>query len=291
MVLPVRRVREWRAFIAYRTTLVRRRTAIRKGIGATLDRHGLPKPTWTNTGMAELLTLARPLSDCAPDELWRGVLFQELASLGELQSRILAVEVKLDELARADGRVARLRTIPGVGLRLSETIVAVIDDPKRFTSGKQVGAYVGLVPRRFQSGTMDRNGRITGTGHTLLRTLLVEVAWLARRHNGWLRGVYDRACRGVKTRRKVAVVAAARRLLVLCWVCSATAANGANRRQRRPDAVTLASSPTKGIEAVRRRSETARVTFRAMSPGFRMGVPTAVEWARTVKDAAARIEG
>lgn len=217
IMLPARRVREWRALIAFRTTLVRRRTAIRNGIGALLDRHGLPRPRWTLKGMAELRALAGPLASCGMEELWRGTLYLELASLEELLLRIEEVEAKLEQLAVADTRVALLRTIPGVGPRLSETVVAVIDDPARFKTGRQVGAYAGLVPRQFQSGTIDRKGGITGAGHSLLRTLLVEVAWLARQHNTWLNDVYERACRGTKARRKIAVIATARRLLVVCW--------------------------------------------------------------------------
>jgi transposase len=44
-------------------------------------------------------------------------------------------------------------------------VVAVIDDPHRFKRGKQVGSYIGLTPRQYQSGTMDRQGRISGHGH------------------------------------------------------------------------------------------------------------------------------
>jgi transposase len=62
-----------------------------------------------------------------------------------------------------------------------------------------------------------RQGRITGRGNTLLRTLLVEVAWLMRRYNGHFRGVLDQICQGNPTRRKIAVVAVGRRLLITCW--------------------------------------------------------------------------
>jgi transposase len=96
-------------------------------------------------------------------------------------------------------------------------VVAVIDDPKRFRSGKQVGSYVGLTPRRFQSGQMDRQGRISGRGHKDLRKLLVEVSWVGIRLNPRLRTVFERTCRGQKKRRKIAIVAAARRLLIWCW--------------------------------------------------------------------------
>jgi len=78
------------------------------------------------------------------------------------------VETKLDALGSSDERVARLQTIPGVGPRLSELLVAVIDDPARFKSCKQIGAYLGLVPRQMAWGTMNRQSGITKAGHRLM---------------------------------------------------------------------------------------------------------------------------
>ena len=104
-----------------------------------------------------------------------------------------------------------------MGLRLAELLVALFDDPHRFGSGRQVGSYLGLVPRQFQSGAMDRHGRITRHGNPLARALLVEVAWLGLRWNGRLRAIYERVHRGSRARRKVAIVAVARRLAVFAW--------------------------------------------------------------------------
>jgi transposase len=107
-------------------------------------------------------------------------------------------------------------TAPGVGPRTAEAIVAYLHEPGRFDSGKQVSAYVGLVPRQYQSGELDRRGRITRRGPALLRKLLVECAWVMLRYNSWARGVYLRLSRG-KARKKQAIVALARKLLVRCW--------------------------------------------------------------------------
>lgn len=219
--LPSTGVRQWRSLIAYRHALVGRRTAVKNSIRAILDRQGLThasgKGGWTGSAVASLRELARPLAEVGPEGLWRGQLHVELEALGQVQQLIDQVEAKLGELAAADARVALLRTIPGVGPRLAETVVAILDDPARFQNAKQVGAYAGLVPRQMESGTMSRTGRITGRGNPLLRALLVEVAWLMRRYNEALAGVFERVCRGSKTRRKIAVVATARRLLVICW--------------------------------------------------------------------------
>ena len=64
---------------------------------------------------------------------------------------------------------------------------------------------------------MDRQGKISGQGNRLLRSLLVEVAWLGLRHNPWMRQVYENALRGSASRKKIAIVAVARRLLIRCW--------------------------------------------------------------------------
>jgi len=75
-------------------------------------------------------------------------------------------------------------------LLLSEAVAAFLDEPNRFSSGKQVGSYAGLTPKQYQSGSMDRQGRISGQGNKLLRSLLVEVSWLGLRHNSWMRETY-----------------------------------------------------------------------------------------------------
>jgi len=219
--LPGAKVRQWRSLISYRATLVGRRTAIKNHIRAILDRQGLGhrsgKSGWTKRARAKLTEMACDLVDCDAEQLWRGQLSVELAALEQAEGLIEQVEAKLEQLAAADKRVAQLRTTPGVGPRLAELVVAVIDDPKRFGNGKQVAAYVGLCPKQYESGTMSRSGRITGQGHRLLRSLLVEVSWLMRRYNPWLSAVFERVSRGRKERRKVAVIAVARRLIITCW--------------------------------------------------------------------------
>ena len=219
--VPRSDVRGQRSLIAYRSKLVGRRTAIKNNIRAILDRQGLRHPSgrtgWTIKAVAELRELAMPIEDTDADTRWCGQLDLELVDLEDTAQLVARVETKLNTLAKTNENVKRLRTIPGVGPRLAELVVASIDDPHRFKNGKQVGAYAGLVPRQYESGTMNRQGRITGGGDRRLRSMLVEVAWLMRRHNPHLRDVFDRVCRGTRARRKIAVVATARRLLIICW--------------------------------------------------------------------------
>lgn len=219
--MPKPEVRQKRSLIAYRHSLVERRTAIKNDIRAILDRQGLTMPAgksgWTLASMAYLRSLALPLDQCKDTELWRGQLSVELQQYEAIEAAIEKVQEKLDALGQADEKVQLLQTIPGVGPRLAEAVVAYIDDPKRFKNGKQVGSYFGLTPRQFQSGSMDRSGGISGMGNALVRTLLVEVSWLGLRHNPWMCAIYEHIMRGTKSRKKIAIVAVARKLLVVCW--------------------------------------------------------------------------
>ena len=144
--LPGVRVRQWRALIGYRWTLVGRRTAIKNSLRAILDRQGMRMPAgksgWTHKAVSALRLEARTLDDLTAEELWRGQLHVELQALEQVGLLIEQVESKLEALAKADARVQRLQTIPGVGPRLSEVLVAVIDRPERFRREETVSDTV-----------------------------------------------------------------------------------------------------------------------------------------------------
>jgi transposase len=220
VVIPPQQTRQWRALIAARQALVGRRVTVQNRIRAVLVGQGLPAPrgakAWTELGLQGIGQYARPLADCAAGELWRGLLDLALTEYRQTLALIDQTEAKLDARARADAGVRLLETIPGVGPRTAETVVAYLGDAGRFRTGKQVSAYGGLVPRQYQSGECDRRGRITRRGPALLRKLLVECAWVMLRYNRWARAVYQRLSHG-KARKKQAIVALARKLLVRCW--------------------------------------------------------------------------
>lgn len=219
--IPNIEVRQWRALIAFRQQLVRRRGKVKNHIRDLLVSEGqiLPRGAkcWTQLGRAHLEALAKPFSETELNDLWRGQLHVELRQLQELQREIDQVEEKLDALAKREPRVALLRTIPGVGPRLSEAIVALLDQPERFHKAREVSAYVGMVPKELDSGETMRRGRITKHGSRLVRSLLVEVAWAGLRYNSWVRETFRRISGGKKSRRKIAIVAVGRQLLVRCW--------------------------------------------------------------------------
>lgn len=221
VVVPVKEVREKRGLIETRQKLVGRRVALQNRIRAVLVGQGLPAPcgakAWTEIGLAGIAAYARPIADCAALELWRGRLHLALTELGHVKQLLDAAEKKLDEMAKNHAGMKILETIPGVGPRTAETVVAFLPEPKLFRTTKQVSAYGGFVPRQYQSTDTDHRGRITKRGPKTLRKLLVECAWVMLRYNPWARAIYQRLTHGGKTRKKQAIVALARKLLVRCW--------------------------------------------------------------------------
>jgi transposase len=221
VAIPEKAIREKRGLIEHRQRLVGRRAALQNRLRAILVSQGLPAPVgaraWSELGLAGIASFARPLAECSPTELWRGRLELTLRELEQVGALLKQADHKLDELAKSDPGVQILITIPGVGARTAEAVSAFLPEPKRFKTTKQVSAYGGLVPRQYQSTDTDHRGRITKRGPRTLRKLLVECSWCMLRYNAWARAVYQRLTHGGKTRKKQAIVALARKLLVRCW--------------------------------------------------------------------------
>jgi transposase len=219
--MPEPEVRQKRLLIQYRQRQVKRVVQIKNSIRSILDKAGCSMPAgkngWSKRSVGRLEEMALGFSECDMNNSWRGQLRVELEMLEAAQECLAEVTSKLDTQAGNDEQIRLLQTIPGVGARLAEAIVAFLDKPERFATGKQVGCYVGLTPKQYQSGSMDRQGRISGQGNSLLRALLVEVSWLGLRNNSWMRETYHRLLRGSPSRKKIAITGVARKLLVRCW--------------------------------------------------------------------------
>jgi transposase len=117
-----------------------------------------------------------------------------------------AIEQEADKYPEAQ----RLMTHPGVGALTALAFVLIIGEAKRFNCGKQIAAYLGLVPAEDSSGETQRLGHISKQGNSLLRFLLVEAAQATVRSDGrWRKRFFHLAQR---RGRKIAKVAMARRL-------------------------------------------------------------------------------
>jgi len=129
---------------------------------------------------------------------------------------VIAIDVDIRRIARASSACRRLMAIPGVGQLTALAFTAAIDDAQRFKRSRDIGAYLGLVPRRHQSGEVDYIGSISKCGDRRVRTLLYEAAnvILTRykkplRLKTWAHGIAKRS-----SMRK-AKVALARRLAII----------------------------------------------------------------------------
>lgn len=94
----------------------------------------------------------------------------------QLCGKTAKLEKDLKAKAASHPVAKRLMTIPGVGPLVSLSFIALIEDPGRFARSSDVGAFLGLTPKRFQSGEIDWSGRISKQGDRAMRTLLVDAA-------------------------------------------------------------------------------------------------------------------
>jgi transposase len=154
-----------------------------------------------------------------PNELCQ-MIAPNVQALAELTARIKVLDREINLLARSKyPQTAHLEQIPGVGPITALYFVLKIEDPGRFEKVRDVGAYVGLCPRRDQSGQSDPQLRISKCGDAYLRRLLVSAAQYilgpfgpasALRQYGLML-----AAEGTPRAKKRATVAVARKLAVL----------------------------------------------------------------------------
>lgn len=210
--VPAAGVRAWRGLIEARRRLVDRRVAVKAKLRALLRGAGIAggdvpcgKRLWSGRGLSWLA--AAELSE--GDALQRELLLEELA---QVEQRVGRLTTELDTRSAKHPGVALLRTIPGVGVRTAEAIVAYLDDVRRFARIKQVGCYFGLVPCQDASAGRDRLGHITGDGPPTVRKLLCESAWQAVRRSPKIKAYFEQVMRGDAGRKKIALVATAHKL-------------------------------------------------------------------------------
>jgi transposase len=198
--MPTPQQRQKRRLVHHRRSLVQRRTASKNQVRSIFNQQGiaLPRGTkcWTKAGIEQLRLEAKKITECDVDNLWRGRIDIELMVMAMIDQQIKQIDKSLEGLA--DEKVKLLMTVDGVGIGLAQTVVVHLDDPHRFKSAGQVGSYAGLTPRQSQSGETDRNGHITRRGPSLLRGMLIEVAWMVYRHNQWAKDFVNRVSRDIK---------------------------------------------------------------------------------------------
>jgi len=132
-----------------------------------------------------------------------------------LREQIVILHRRLLAIVRDDEVCRRLMTTPGVGPVVALTYRATVDVPARFRKSKSVGAVFGLTCSKYQSGEIDRNGRISRCGDEMMRVMLYEAAqsMLHSKKWSWLKAWALQIAR--RRGMKKAIVALARRLAVI----------------------------------------------------------------------------
>ena len=93
-----------------------------------------------------------------------------------LHEQIAAFDKIIRAIVRQSPQCRLLMSVPGIGPLTGLVYVSTVEDPRRFSSSRSVGAHFGLTPRQYQSGEIDRSGRISRCGDGLARTLMYEAA-------------------------------------------------------------------------------------------------------------------
>lgn len=145
-----------------------------------------------------------------------------LAARAALRQQCAVLHKMMLDVARRSSTCRRLMTVPGVGALTAVTYLTTIDDPGRFQHSRDLGPHLGLTPRKYASGEVDRNGAISKSGDAPLRATLYQAALaLLTRTQRWSTlkawGIAIARRRGLRR----AVVAVARKLAIVLhriWV-------------------------------------------------------------------------
>jgi transposase len=217
--IPKLQIRQWRGTIQQRRGIVNRIVSVKNRIRAVLRANGLTQPhegsLWKAVNVAWMDQQTQDWAEVSAEQLWRVHLADLLEELKLLVRQLKGVTCYLDRLLADHPGGTLLMSIPGVGPRTAEAILAYTDEVDRFRRSKQYGAYFGLTPKLDESGQMRRLGHISKEGPSGVRWLLVESVWRAIRKSPALKAFYDRIVGGQHQRKKVAVVATARKLLTI----------------------------------------------------------------------------
>lgn len=214
--MPAKEVRQWRETILHRRTIVGKIVQAKNRIRATLKSKGYSKPKevggwWKKANRLWMRDICDQTVDIS--DLWHLQLSNLLDELALLEKQLKRITRYLDGYLAKNPGGKLLMSIPGVGPRTAESVLAYTDDISRFDNYKQYCSYFGLVPKLDESGSYRRLGHITKRGPSVVRCLMCESSWMAIRKSEGLKGFYERVKCGQDGRKKIAIVAVARKLL------------------------------------------------------------------------------
>jgi len=221
------KVRQLRALLRHRASLVRLGTQQRNRIHAVAADHGYDRSAsyWTGPGRGWLAELDLPPAS-------REIVTDCLAVIDGLAPVIDRIDGELHQHARGDPRVTVLRTLPGVGEFTALVMVAEIGDITRFGSARKLASWAGLTPTVRGSDLKVRHGNISKQGSAWLRWVMNQAAQTAKRSPDFA-ATYSSIAR--RRGKKIATIAISRKLLTRAWhLLSEIQAAEASTPPRRP---------------------------------------------------------
>lgn len=156
-----------------RSAVVAERTAQINQLRGLLSEFGLVMPKGRYPAQHHIPDILEDGENGLPG-LVRRLLDDIYRRIQTLNQQILAYDREIENLARHSEPARRLMTLPGIGAVTATALVASIAEPKQFENGRQLAAWLGLVPRQYSTGGKTRLGRITKQGDKYLRTLLIH---------------------------------------------------------------------------------------------------------------------
>ena len=235
-------VRQLRALLRHRASLVRLRTQLRNRIHAVAADHGYDRAAsyWTGPGRGWLADLDLP-------PVSREIITDCLAFIDALAPQIDRLDGEVRARAKADPRVKVLTTLPGVGQFTALVMLAEIGDITRFANARKLASWAGLTPTVRGSDLTVRHGHISGQGSPWLRWVLNQAAQTAKRSPE-----FSATYAAISKRRgkKIATIAIARKLLTRAYHLLA-AAQAAAQAPGAAAATSAAGTPTTPTETGR----------------------------------------
>ena len=214
--MPGAEARALRGLLVARRRLVSARTKLCNVVRGMLRQEGIRLPAGA---LSTKVGWERILVNSLAHEHLTTIVRAYYQSFEAIWRSIRELERKLAERERDEPRAARLQTIPKVGRIAALTFLAAVDDVDRFPSSRKLVGYSGLAPTVRQSGERTQYGSISRQGRSELRAVWVQIAHLVAidRHRPTqpLRTWFNRIAR--RRGRKTAIVALARRLLVIAY--------------------------------------------------------------------------
>lgn len=160
-----------RALLGARAQLVGMTTRLSNHIRGVLKTFGmLPGPMRGLPFDRRVEALLTDRDDVAP------IVRPMLAAWRQLRQQIAAFDKAVRVLVKSSPTCRHLMGVPGIGVLSVLAYVSMIEDPARFGRSRSVGAHLGLTAKQYQSGEIDRSGRISKCGDALARTLMYEAA-------------------------------------------------------------------------------------------------------------------